>query len=414
MRQSNNAISNLAVEPTDWQLIQEYARSNSQNAFEQLAARHSGWVYSTALRHVRDPHVARDVSQAVFIVLARKGVSLGPRMPLNAWLFKVTRYAAAHALRSASRRRRHERSAAAMNPEIPVLSTDPVLERMHSHLDPMVSRLNASDRQAILLRFYEQKSMTDVGVALGVSEDAAKKRAARAIERLRGSFRDAGLTIPLAALVAGLATITANSALASAIPFCAAATKPIRSSEALSIADAVVAAMSTARLKVLAVLLLLALSLPIVGLIIYSFDQPSSVATVAPAQPLDPIPNLKAQTKLTAEALQGSWIGEVLKNPNPNTPDQRLHVRIRITGEQIKFTNITANEGETDTFRIDLSSRPSSMDIKSVNGTIYRGIFANKGSQLKICWGPPFGPRPSEFRAGDGDYPRLGTFTRVN
>jgi RNA polymerase sigma factor (sigma-70 family) len=401
------------VDPTDWQLMQEYALSNSQGAFEQLAARHSGWVYSTALRQVRDPHLAQDVSQAVFIVLARKAKTLGPRTPLNAWLFKVTRYAAAHALRSASRRRRHERSAAAMNPEISAFSTDPMLEQMHSHLDPMVGQLNTADRQAILLRFYEQKSMADVGAALGLSEDAAKKRVARAVERLRGSFRNVGLTVPLAALFAGLAAITADSAPATTIAFCAAATQPTRSSAALSIADAVIAAMSAARLKITALLLLLVFLLPIVGLIIYGVDQPSSVAIPAPERPLALSENLETQTKLTTEALQGTWIGEVLKSPNPTAPDQRLHIRMRIAGDQIRFTNVTANQGETDTFHIDLSSRPSSIDIKSTNGTIYRGIFARTGDRLQICWGPPYGRRPSEFKAGDGDYPRLGAFART-
>src|SRR5262245_11666197 len=100
---------------TDRELLHEYARRGSQEAFAQLAARHADWVYAAAARMVRDAHLAEDVAQAVFIVLAQSAAKLGKRnVSLNGWLFKVVRYSAAHALRAKARREHHEKQAAAM------------------------------------------------------------------------------------------------------------------------------------------------------------------------------------------------------------------------------------------------------------------------------------------------------------
>src|ERR1700722_3624194 len=96
---------------SDASLLREFANRRSQEAFNELVSRHSNWVYSTAARLVRDPHLAEDVAQAVFIVLADKAAKLSDA-PLHAWLFKVTRYAAANAIRARSRRDKHERFAA--------------------------------------------------------------------------------------------------------------------------------------------------------------------------------------------------------------------------------------------------------------------------------------------------------------
>src|SRR5947207_8447385 len=98
----------------DWQLLQAYSRNRSEAAFAELVRRHLDWVYSVALRHVGDPHLAEDVVQSVFVLLARKARDLGPGTLLGGWLFRTTRFVAAHARRTEQRRKSREATAYTM------------------------------------------------------------------------------------------------------------------------------------------------------------------------------------------------------------------------------------------------------------------------------------------------------------
>lgn len=210
----------------DVELLRRHAGGGggAPQAFAELVRRHVDWVYSSALRQVRgDRHLAEDVTQAVFVLLARKCKSLGHKASLTGWLFHAVRYSAAHAVRAEARRRRHERRAAAMatetrpSPE----GEGPAWERLAPALDELVARLRDDDRRAVLLRFYQRKSMAEVGAALGVSEDAAKKRVAKAVERLRALFAHrglapGGLALSTPALAATLLANTTHAAPTSA------------------------------------------------------------------------------------------------------------------------------------------------------------------------------------------------------
>ncbi len=198
---------------TDWELLREYALRRSERAFAEVVHRHIDMVHSAAVRQVRDPHLAEDVAQAVFIILARKAGSLPQETIISAWLLTTTRYAAANAMRMRMRRDRHERTAG----EQMKVGWDTFVRRHAAAsrgggewddvapvLDGAVAQLGKADRQALLLRYFEQKSLRDVGQAMGLSEDAAKKRVSRAVYKLRDIMakRSKATAMPALALMA--------------------------------------------------------------------------------------------------------------------------------------------------------------------------------------------------------------------
>src|SRR5208283_3803861 len=197
----------------DMALLREYAARNSEAAFETLVSRRVNFVYSAALRQVRNADLAEEVTQAVFIILAQKAGRISDKTILTGWLFKTTRFAALAQIRAAARRRRYEQEAQ-MQSELQPSAPDLFWEQMSPLLDEALASLGETDRQAVLLRFFDNKTLTEVGNSLGTGEDTARKRVSRALEKLRKFFAKRGV-VSTTTVIAG--AMAANSVQAAPV-----------------------------------------------------------------------------------------------------------------------------------------------------------------------------------------------------
>ncbi len=195
----------------DEELLRLYASDGSETAFSALVERYLSLVYGAALRQTRAPALAQDVTQAVFIILARKARGLSPKVCLPGWLYRVTRFAAAKAVRAEVRRRQREKVAAEMQQIMQAPEPDPAWEQIAPTLDEAMGRLRQSECNALLLRYFQNKSLKEVGDALGLSENTAQKRISRSILKLRGYLSRRGAA-PAASAIAGLLETQASKA----------------------------------------------------------------------------------------------------------------------------------------------------------------------------------------------------------
>jgi RNA polymerase sigma factor (sigma-70 family) len=190
----------------DHQLLAEFVRDGSETAFATLVQRHVNLVFSTALRSIGNAHAAEEITQAVFIILAQKAKGFSRKIILSGWLYQTARLTAANFLRGEIRRQQREQEAY-MQSTLNEPAAD-VWPQIAPLLDEALEKLGAADRNAIVLRFFENKNLREVGMALGASEDAAKMRVNRALEKLRKIFSKRGVTLTTA-VIAG--AVAANS-----------------------------------------------------------------------------------------------------------------------------------------------------------------------------------------------------------
>jgi len=195
----------------DVELLREYAEQGSEAAFAELVRRYMNLVYATSLRLANgDAALAEDVTQTVFTDLARKAEELRSHSTLAGWLHTSAYYATAKAIRGEQRRRRREQEASIMN-ETTTAETDDCWMQMRPVLDEAVNRLGETERNALLLRFFQEKSYREIGASLGLSEDATRMRIERGLEKLRDQFARRGVVATAALLTSTLGARAAST-----------------------------------------------------------------------------------------------------------------------------------------------------------------------------------------------------------
>lgn len=219
MRAGKRSNPNVMID--DAELLHRYAAEDDQEAFAELVRRHVNLVHSAALRQTNgDAHLAQDVTQTVFADLARKAGSLASHRVLAGWLFTSTRFAASKMIRGERRRQAREQEAHTMEE----LTRDPAAsvewERVRPVLDEAIAELNAADREAILLRFFEGRGFAELGERLRLGENSARMRVERALDKLHALLARRGVTSTTGALAVALANqavVAAPAGLATAV-----------------------------------------------------------------------------------------------------------------------------------------------------------------------------------------------------
>jgi RNA polymerase sigma factor (sigma-70 family) len=334
------------------------AAGGSREALAQIARRYVPFVYNTAVRHVRDAHLAEDVTQAVFVILSRKVGNLKRGTLLHAWLFTTTRYAARNALRMQTRRTHHETRAAAGAP-VSVEKTGPVPVSIEAELDDAIASLAETDRSAVLLSYFGGKNWREVGEAIGSSEDAARKRVNRAVAQMRAFFVRRGMHVSTAAVAAGLASAARGAApagLIESVACCMTAPAALSAAGGTTVSG-VISMMTWANAKIAASFAAgLLLTIGLAGaMVMYRGPERASAPTTAPAAASTASVSLRDDVKvelLEVSGLHGakSWNGD-------GTPAQRVELDPDVRGAG---AGVGAGPGHSIVARVTL---PGSLDI---------------------------------------------------
>lgn len=196
---------------TDSELLRRFVEDRSEAAFTELVQRHLPMVQATALRRVGgDAHAADDVAQQVFVALARKAPSLRAHASLAGWLHLSSHHATAHWVRGEQRRKQREAAADSMHHSDSDAELSADAARLRPLLDDVLVTLKPQEREAIVLRFFSGRSFAEIGNALALSDEAARKRVDRALDKMQAMFARRGVTSTSLALAGVLAAIGAE------------------------------------------------------------------------------------------------------------------------------------------------------------------------------------------------------------
>jgi RNA polymerase sigma factor (sigma-70 family) len=242
----------------DMDLVRAYAQGKSEEAFATLVSRHVNLVYSVALRQVADAHLAEEITQTVFIILARKAGRLSPKTVVSGWLYRTTHYVSTKAL-TMQRRRQQREQEAYMRSQLNETNVN-TWKEIEPLLDAAMAQLGETDHNAVVLRFFEGRNFKDISGALGTTEAAAKMRVNRALEKLRAFFSKRGLTCSATAIAEAISANPVQAAppgLASSVT--ALAVKGTTVTSTLTLVETTLKFMAWTKLKTAVLVAVLAL-----------------------------------------------------------------------------------------------------------------------------------------------------------
>ena len=371
-------------EPDDIGLLTEYARHNSEEAFTALVERHVNLVYSVALRSVGHSDAAEEIAQAVFIILAQKAQGLSKRTVLSGWLYQTTRLTAANYLRTEIRRQKREQEAymqSILNEADGGAGFQPAQtwqagslphyndwEQIAPLLDDAMERLGEKDRNAIVLRFFENRNLREVGTALGASEGVAKMRVNRALEKLRKFFTRRGVTLSAVAIAGAVSARSVQAApvgLANSVTAVALAKGATASISTLTLIKGALKIMAWTKTKTAIVVCAVAAAATTTGVVGYKLVKSRPVLQSSAIDEVQADDTIRSQ--VTVEGINNSGM-TITSN---DFQDAILHVD-RITdgsGQPIQFT--TRRDGSlwryTETFNKPIP--PGGKIVETEEGT---------------------------------------------
>ena len=285
---------------SDRQLLRQFTQHNSQQAFAALTARYVSLVYSTCRRELDDAGLAEDVTQAVFLILARKAPTLRREVVLSGWLFQTARFAARNARLQEARRKAYEARAAEalreeqMKTEDAAWSNDSQWKEIEPLLNHSLAALRDGERECVLLRFFQGMTFAEAGAALGVSEEVARKRVTRALDKMRQVFIKNGVIVPAAALTVLLTTHAAKATPLGLVPAIAQSATGVlaghintglTSPHVYNLSEGVVKAMKIAQIKVA-----VGITAAVIGISVYAVTQVIGQPATKPGHLLQQVP----------------------------------------------------------------------------------------------------------------------------
>jgi RNA polymerase sigma factor (sigma-70 family) len=352
----------------DMDLVREFARHNSEAAFTELVQRHIALVYSVARRCTGNDGDAQDVTQAVFIILARKAAGLRERTLLPGWLYETTRFTAARLLRTNARRQTREQEAY-MQSTLNEAGTADVWEKLSPHLEAAMSRLAERDRALLVLRFYQNKSGPEAAALMGIREDAAHKRISRALEKLRKFFTKRGVDSTASTIAE---TISANSVQAAPVALAKAVT-------AVAIAKGATASLST--------LTLIQGALKIMA---WTKAKTAIVASAA-AILLVGTPTVVIIAAWPAPDISGTWVGTLLLQGAGvhagESPKTRLVINITKVNGVYQVSGDSLDQGIRGVQIVNFSYKHSRVHAETPNSTdLFDGTVNRAGTEVSGKW----------------------------
>lgn len=353
--------------PDDAELLRRYIDDRSEAAFAELVERHFGLVYAAALRQLGgSAHRAQDVAQTVFIDLARKAQPLARRSELGGWLYTSTHFAAAKLKRGEQRRQHREQEAHLMHLTSSAALSDVDWDRLRPMLDDAMHGLGENDREAILLRFFQGRRFADLGRRFGLSEDGARMRVERALDKLRTLLAQRGITSTTAAL-----TIALTSPAITAAPAGLAATVATAALSGSAVAGGSVAA-GTVLFMSKKTLLVSTVALLAIGTVAFQFNRAREAEAAARAE----IDRLQASLRAAQQRAATSEQQTAALRSEVNT----------IRAVEAKAASAPANRPASVQGTISLAgvafvggSAPSAMTLEEAFNTSFAAFFRQLG-----------------------------------